>query len=71
MSRSLYMPTVAAIRCNPGLKWTYAALVANGKPPKVALAAVLRRRLVLANAFIPQYRIWTAYAPGHDPCSTT
>ena len=63
--RLLYMPALVAIRCNPGLKRTYAALVANGKPSKVALTAVMRKLLVLANALIQQDRIWTAYAPGH------
>ncbi len=63
--RLLYMPALVAIRCNPDLKRTYAALVANGKPPKVALTAVMRKLLVLANALIQQDRIWTAYAPGH------
>ena len=63
--RLLYMPALAAIRYNPDLKRTYTALVANGKPPKVALTAVMRKLLVLANALIQQDRIWTAYAPGH------
>ena len=65
MRRLLYMPALVAIRCNPDLKRTYAALVANGKPPKVALTAVMRKLLVLTNALIQQDRIWMAYAPGH------
>ena len=63
--RLLYMPALAAIRCNPDLKRTYAALLANGKPPKVALAAVMRKLFVFANMLIQQDRIWTAYTPGH------
>ena len=63
--RLLYMPAVVAIRCNPDLKRTYAALVAKGKPPKVALTAVMRKLLVLANTLIQQDRIWTTHAPGH------
>ena len=63
--RLLYMPALVAIRCNPDLKRTYEVLVANGKPPKVALTAVMRKLMVLANALIQQDRIWTAYAPGH------
>ena len=63
--RLLYMPALVAIRYNPDLKRSYEALVANGKPPKVALTAVMRKLLVLANALIQQDRIWTAYAPGH------
>ena len=61
--RLLYMPAVVAIRCNPNLKRTYEALVAKGKPPKVALTAVMRKLLVLANALIQQDRIWTAHVP--------
>ncbi len=61
--RLLYIPAVVAIRCNPNLKRTYEALVAKGKPRKVALTAVMRKLLVLANALIQQDRIWTAHAP--------
>ena len=63
--RLLYMPALVAIRYNPDFKRKYAALVAKGKPPKVALTAVMRKLLVLANALVQQDRIWTAYAPGH------
>ena len=52
MRRLLYMPALVAIRCNPDLKRTYEALVAKGKPLKVALTAVMRKLLVLANALI-------------------
>ena len=58
--RLLYMPAVAAIRCNSDLERTYTALVARGKPPKVALTAVMRKLLVLANTLVQQDRIWTA-----------
>ena len=62
--RLLYMPALVASRCNPDLKRTYEVLVANGKPPKVALTAVMRKLLVLANVLIQQDRTWTAHAPG-------
>ena len=61
--RLLYMRAVVAIRCNPNLKRTYEALVAKGKPRKVALTAVMRKLLVLANTLVQQDRIWTAHAP--------
>ncbi|MEM7500339.1 MAG: IS110 family transposase, partial [Pseudomonadota bacterium] len=32
----------------------------NGKPPKVALTAVMRKLIVLANALIRDHRRWTA-----------
>ena len=47
MRRLLYMPALTAIRCNPDLERKYATLVAKGKPPKVALTAVMRKLLVL------------------------
>ena len=61
--RLLYMPAVAAIRCNPDFERKYAALVARGKPPKVALTAVMRKLLILANTLVQQDRIWTAQLP--------
>ena len=48
--RMLYMPALAAIRANPALGRKYAALVEAGKPPKVAITAVMRKLVVLANA---------------------
>ncbi len=61
--RILYMPAVVAVQHNPDLKRKYEALVARGKPPKVALTAVMRKLLVLANALVQQDRIWTAHPP--------
>ena len=57
--RTLYMAAVAAIRHNPELGRKYRALCARGKPPKVALTAVMRKLLVLANALLKQDRLWT------------
>ena len=37
----------------------YAELHARGKPPKVALTAVMRKLAVLANALLKQDRPWT------------
>ena len=47
--RLLYMPALVAVQHNPDLKRKYEALVAKGKPLKVALTAVMRKLLVLAN----------------------
>ena len=44
------------------------ALVAKGKPPKVALTAVMRKLLLLANTLVQQDRIWTAQMPGEYSC---
>ena len=57
--RALYMPALVAIRWNPGHKRKYEALLAAGKPPKVAITAVMRKLVVLANALVQQDRLWT------------
>ena len=48
--RLLFMPALVAVQHNPDLKRKYEALVAKGKPPKVALTAVMRKLLLLADA---------------------
>lgn len=48
LRRALYMPALSAARHNPVLRDTYQRLLANGKPKKVALCAVMRKLLVLA-----------------------
>ena len=44
------MPALLAICFNPPLKATYLALRKAGKPAKVAIVAVMRNLIVLANA---------------------
>ena len=65
--RLLFMPALVAVQHNPDLKRKYEALVAKGKPPKVALTAVMRKLLLLANTLVQQDRIWTAQMPGSTP----
>ena len=62
--RLLYMPALAAIRCNPDLRAKYRQLRGQGKPPKVALTAVMRKLLLLANALLEQKRSWLPDRPG-------
>ena len=51
---------------NPGLKAFYDRLVAAGKLPKVALTAVMRKLIVLANTLIREDRLWKPkHAPAH------
>lgn len=50
--RALYMAAVAAIRARDRFAETYKALIARGKPPKVALIAVARKLIVTANAVL-------------------
>lgn len=57
---ALYQAAVAAIRYCPTMKAFYASLKSRGKATKVALIAVARKRLVLANALV---RTGTCYQP--------
>jgi len=57
--QALYMPALVATRHNPDLKVKYTELTARGKPPKVAITAVMRKLIVLANALIRDDREWT------------
>ena len=45
LRRALWMPVVAAVRCNPWLRAFYRRLVAAGKKPKVALVAAMNKLL--------------------------
>ena len=69
--RMLYMAAVSAVRHNPDLARKYAELRARGKPSKVALTAIMRKMVVLANALLKQDRLWTpspATATGLSRC---
>ncbi len=55
----LYMPTLGAVtRHNPRLKAIYDALVARGKPKKVAITACMRKLVVWANAMLATNTLW-------------
>jgi transposase len=56
--RAVYMPALVATRFNPEMRATYDRLRAAGKPPKLALTAVMRKLLVLANALLKANRPW-------------
>jgi len=60
----IYMAAVAATKSNPALKAFYDRLIAAGKLPKVALTAVMRKLIVLANTLIREDRLWE---PRHAP----
>jgi transposase len=57
---ALYMAAVTASRHNPVLAPFYDRLIAAGKPPKVALVAVMRRLVVYANAVLRSGQPWKA-----------
>ena len=56
--KALYMPALVAARYNPDLKAKYEDMTGCGKPPKVALTAIMRKLITLANALIKADRKW-------------
>lgn len=60
---AIYMAAVAAARCNPDLAAFYKRLRSHGKKPKVAITAVMRKLVVLANALLKENRPWQAATP--------
>ena len=63
LRKALYMAAVSASRCNPELKSFYQRLRANGKSAKLALIAVARKLIVLANTLVTQGRSWMPARP--------
>jgi len=63
--RVLYLCALSAKRCNPAMKPVYDRLTAKGRPHKVALVAVARKLLILANTLISQNRLWQHQPPCH------
>jgi transposase len=60
---ALYMPALVAMRFNPDLKAKYDRLKTAGKAPKVAITAIMRKLIVLANALLRDGRKWTQSLP--------
>jgi len=56
--RALYMPALVATRFNQDLKTVYQRLITAGKHAKVALTAIMRKIVVLANALLKDGRKW-------------
>ena len=59
----VYMAALTAIRCNPPLAAFYKRLRERGKLPKVALVAVMRKLVSLADALLRENRLWQPSAP--------
>jgi transposase len=57
--QALSMPALVAARFNPDLKAKYQALLGAGKPAKIALTAIMRKLIILANALLRDQRHWT------------
>jgi transposase len=60
---ALYMASVSAMRFNPELRSFYRRLRGNAKEAKVALVAVARKLLTIANAMIRDMKPWTPRMP--------
>jgi transposase len=54
----LYMAALVACRHNSTMKAFYERLLANGKPKKVAIIAVLRKMIVTLNAMVKTDTVW-------------
>ena len=61
--RALYLAALSAARYNPSLAIFYKRLIEAGKKPKVAIVAVMRKLIVLANTLISENRIWNPNQP--------
>lgn len=61
---ALYMASVSAMRFNPELRAFYLRLRGAGKAAKVALTAVARKLLTIANAMIRDMKPWTPKMTG-------
>lgn len=59
----LYFAAIAAARYNPGLREDYQRLRAAGKKAKVAITAIMRKLIVLANVLIKENREWQPVKP--------
>ena len=55
---ALYLPALVATRYNPDLKAQYDRMKAHGKPSKVAITAIMRKLLILANTRVKEDREW-------------
>ncbi|OED47543.1 transposase [Rhodobacteraceae bacterium (ex Bugula neritina AB1)] len=60
LRHAMYMPALVAARHNPDMRVLYERLVASGKPAKVAITAVMRKLIILANTLIKADRKWLA-----------
>lgn len=62
---ALYLASLSAARFNADLAAFYRRLVDNGKAAKLAIIAVARKLVILANTLIAEDRTWTPIPPKH------
>jgi transposase len=55
----LYIPAGVAARYNADMKAEYRAMIAAGKPARVAITTIMRKRNILANALLKANRPWS------------
>ena len=55
---ALYMPALVATKHNQDMRDKYNAMINQGKPKKVALTAIMRKLIELANALVKADREW-------------
>ena len=63
----IYMAALSATTHNPQLCAFYDRLVAAGNPKTVAITAVMRKLLALANLLLKEDRLWSPKAPIAEP----
>lgn len=61
--RMLYLAALAARRCDPALKAFAQRLLDAGKPPKIAIVAVMRKLIEAANLVLQRRQPWTKQQP--------
>jgi len=59
LRKAIYLPAVVATRFNPDMKAKYEQLTSAGKCRKLAITAVMRKLIVMANALLRDGRKWT------------
>lgn len=59
LRRAIYLSAVVVTRFNPDMKAIYHKLISNGKCNKLALAEVMSKLLIMANALLRDGRKWT------------
>jgi transposase len=57
------MSILSATKWNPVIRVFYARLRAQGKPPKVAMVACMRKLLTILNAMVRDERAWDPDIP--------
>ena len=60
---AMYMAAQTAYRWNQDMAALYDRLIANGKGHKVAIVAIMRKLIILANVLLRDGRKWAPNAP--------